>query len=63
MINYPTAEIGNKKYEYYCIKYGSLLRNIRFIEYDVILLFYLENLALEYEALVQTLQLSHSLLL
>ena len=38
MINYPVAAIGNKKYDYYAIKYGSLLKNIKFIEYDVIFL-------------------------
>lgn len=30
MINYPTAHIGNKFYDYYVVKYGSVLKNIRF---------------------------------
>lgn len=36
MIKYPQAKIGNKYYQYYVLKYGSLLKNIRFQEYDVI---------------------------
>lgn len=36
MINYPSAIIGNEKYDYYSTRYGSLLKNIRFVEYDVI---------------------------
>lgn len=36
MMKYPAAAIGNEKYEYYAIKYGSLLRNIRYQEYDVL---------------------------
>lgn len=36
MINYPSAVIGNEEYDYYTIRYGSLLKNIRFVEYDVI---------------------------
>ena len=35
MIRYPQAEIGNKLYEYYVIKYGSFLKNIRYEEYNV----------------------------
>ena len=35
MINYPLAQIGNKKYDYYVIRYGSLLKHMRFFEYDV----------------------------
>lgn len=30
MINYPKAKIGNEYYEYYVLKYSSLLKNIRF---------------------------------
>lgn len=36
MIKYPVAQIGNEKYEYYAIRYGSYLKNIRYEEYDVI---------------------------
>lgn len=35
MINYPLAVIGNKEYDYYSVRYGSLLKNIRFVEYNV----------------------------
>lgn len=35
MINYPAAVIGNSRYDYYSVRYGSLLKNIRFVEYDV----------------------------
>ena len=35
MIKYPVATIGSDKYEYYAIRYGSLLKNIRYEEYDV----------------------------
>lgn len=35
MMKYPVAQIGNKKFEYYAIRYGSLLKNIRYEEYDV----------------------------
>ena len=35
MIKYPAAQIGNEKYEYYAIRYGSMLKNVRFEEYDV----------------------------
>lgn len=35
MMKYPVAVIGNEKYEYYAIRYGSLLKTIRFEEYDV----------------------------
>ncbi len=30
MIKYPVAMIGNEKYEYYAIRYGSLLKTIRY---------------------------------
>jgi hypothetical protein len=30
MIKYPTAAIGNAKYEYYAIRYGSYLKHIRY---------------------------------
>jgi hypothetical protein len=30
MIRYPQAEIGNKKYDYYVLRYGCFLKNIRF---------------------------------
>ena len=30
MIKYPVAVIGNEKYEYYAIRYGSLLKNMRY---------------------------------
>jgi hypothetical protein len=36
MIGYPLAHIGNEKYEYYCLKYGSILKNIRYEEFNVI---------------------------
>lgn len=35
MIKYPVAVVGNEKYEYYAIRYGSMLKNVRFDEYDV----------------------------
>lgn len=35
MIEYPLAEIGNQKYEYYVTRYSFYLKNIRFVEYDV----------------------------
>jgi hypothetical protein len=35
MIKYPLAEIGNKHYDYYVLRYGYFLKNIRFEEYDV----------------------------
>lgn len=35
MIKYPVAQIGNQKYEFYAIRYGSYLKNIRYEEYDV----------------------------
>jgi hypothetical protein len=35
MIRYPLAQIGNKTYEYYILRYGSFLKNIRYEEYDV----------------------------
>lgn len=40
MIKYPLAEIGNKYYDYFVLRYGSFLKNIRFEEYDVILLLF-----------------------
>lgn len=40
MINYPLAVVGNKHYDYYSVKYGSLLKNIRFAEYDVTFLLF-----------------------
>jgi hypothetical protein len=30
MIKYPMAEIGNKSYDYFVLRYGSILKNIRF---------------------------------
>ena len=63
MIKYPTAVIGNEKYEYYAIRYGSQLKNIRFEEYDVIVSIVIDEGILESQALVQTLQLPHSLIL
>ena len=30
------AEIGNKLYEYYVVRYGYFLKSVRFEEYDVI---------------------------
>ena len=36
MIKYPTASIGNDKYDYYVLRYGAFLKNIRFVEYDVL---------------------------
>lgn len=35
MMKYPVAHIGNKKFQYYAIRYGSLLKSIRFEQYDV----------------------------
>lgn len=35
MIKYPLAEVGNSTYDYYVVRYGSFLRNVRFEEYDV----------------------------
>lgn len=32
------AEIGNKYYDYFVLRYGFFLKNIRFQEYDVSLL-------------------------
>ena len=29
-MKYPIAAIGNPKYEYYAIKYGCYLKNIRY---------------------------------
>lgn len=30
MIKYPVAVIGTEKYDYFTVRYGSLLKNIRF---------------------------------
>lgn len=35
MLKYPMAEIGNKLYEYYVIRYGYFLKSVRFDEYDI----------------------------
>lgn len=35
MLKYPMAEIGNRLYDYYVLRYGFFLKNIRYIEYDV----------------------------
>lgn len=35
MIKYPLAKIGGPHYEYYVTRYGSLLKNVRYVEYDV----------------------------
>ena len=29
------AEIGNKLYDYYALRYGIFLKNVRYVEYDV----------------------------
>lgn len=63
MINYPAAAIGNEKYEYYSLKYGSLLKNIRFQEYDVSFCYYSATGTMDTQALVPPIQLPHSLLL
>lgn len=52
MINYPAAVIGNEKYEYYSQRYGSLLKNIRFQEYDVTFYFYIATRIMVSQALV-----------
>lgn len=52
MIKYPVAQIGNEKYEYYAIRYGSYLKNIRYEEYDVIFYFNLAKVTLEPKAMV-----------
>ena len=31
MLKYPMAEIGNKLYDYYVIRYGTFLKNIRYV--------------------------------
>ena len=36
MLKYPLARIGNRLYDYYVVRYGCFLKNIRFEEYDVI---------------------------
>lgn len=38
MIKYPAAAIGSDKYEYYAIRYGTFLKNMRYEEYDVLFL-------------------------
>jgi hypothetical protein len=43
MLNYPKAQIGDEQYEYYLIKYGSFLKNIRYEEFDVILILFSLN--------------------
>jgi len=35
LMKYPAAVIGNEKYDYYAIRYGCYLKNIRYEEYDV----------------------------
>ncbi len=30
MLLYPMAQIGNRLYDYYVIRYGSFLKNIRY---------------------------------
>lgn len=35
MLKYPMAEIGNRLYDYYVLRYGFFLKNIRYIEYDI----------------------------
>ena len=30
MLKYPMAEIGNRIYDYYVIRYGSFLKNVRY---------------------------------
>lgn len=30
MLKYPMAEIGNKLYEYYVVRYGYFLKSVRF---------------------------------
>lgn len=35
MLKYPLAKIGNRLYDYYVVRYGCFLKNIRFEEYDV----------------------------
>ncbi len=54
MIKYPAARIGRKNYEYYVIRYGSILKHIRFHEYDVIFLFTLAPRRVVDETLVPT---------
>ena len=34
MTQYPSAVIGSHRYEYYLIRYGTFLKNIRFEEYE-----------------------------
>ena len=31
MIKYPLAEIGNRYYDYYVLRYGFFLKNIRYV--------------------------------
>ena len=40
MLKYPMAEIGNKLYDYYVVRYGVFLKNIRYVEYSVSVLLY-----------------------
>ena len=35
MMRYPLAEIGNRYYEFYVIRYGCFLKNLRHEEYEV----------------------------
>jgi hypothetical protein len=35
MLRYPLAEIGNALYDYYVVRYGSFLKNVRYEEYNV----------------------------
>lgn len=37
MLKYPLARIGNRLYDYYIIRYGTFLKNIRYEEYDVLM--------------------------
>lgn len=63
MIKYPVAQIGNQKYEYYAVRYGSYLKNVRYEEYDVKNMIIIVKGAVESKTMVSTLQLSHSGLL
>lgn len=54
MMKYPVAKLGNAKLEYYAVRYGCYLRNIRFEEYDVSLGLFLDDGAVEPEVLVPT---------
>lgn len=47
MLAYPVAAIGNKRYDFYATRYGCLLRDIRFDEYDVIDLLIIDKRTLD----------------